>query len=128
MNVLRPLAALVLVLIVAACATPDAPRPGWPPPGPCANRDHEWDYQRNEILRLNPGYGFNVISPHQAFVDTFNAEPPKSNRPMPDMAGYFSKPGDEVAILAFVKAECVVLLEITSHTSLQVLIRRSNSP
>jgi hypothetical protein len=123
------LAAVFMGILLSACTIPgepamEAPGPNQPLPGPCTNRDLEWDYQRSEILRLNKGYAYIEIIPRAAFVNQFNALPPTSDWPVPDVAGYFAKPDDTLAIVAFANAGCVVYLEVVNFENLQVILRR----
>ena len=117
-----------LALLLTACAVPEPkPAPEGPPPGPCANRDREGDYQRAEILRLNKGYAYHAIQQRAAFVTAFNAMPPASDKPVPDVAGYFTKPGERVAILLFATGGCVSYLEVVSTEKLRGLLKRSGN-
>jgi len=116
-------------VLLSACTVPgesaiEAPVPAQPPPGPCTNQGLEWDYQRSEILRLNKGYVYFEINRRAIFVEKFNALPPKSDRPVPDMAGYFAKPNDKLAILAFATGGCVTYLEVVNSDNLQGILRR----
>ena len=126
------LTAVAVGILLSACAVPrepamEAPGPAQPPPGSCTSLDREWDYQRSEILRLNKGYAFFEITQRAAFVEQFNAMPPKSDRPAPDAAGYFAKPDDKFAILTFINGGCVTYLEVVNFDNLQCLLRRSGN-
>ena len=122
-----------LALLLTACAGPseEAASPVALPegvkPSPCANRDREGDYQRAEILRLNKGYSYHAIAKRAAFVTAFNAMPPASDKPVPDVAGYFTKPGERVAILLFATGGCVSYLEVVSADKLLDLLKKSGN-
>lgn len=122
-------AAIAMGLLLSACAVPgeptvEAPGPAKPPPGPCANRDREWNYQHSEILLLNKDYAYFEIVRRAAFVERFNALPPKTDRPVPDIAGYFARHDDKVAILAFASGGCVTYLEVVDFDNIQDILRR----
>jgi len=126
------MAAVAVGLLLSACAVPgestkEAPEPSQSPPGPCAQLDREWDYQRSEILLLNRGYAYLEIARRAPFVKRFNEMPPKTDRPLPDVIGYFAKPNDKLAILAFVSGGCVTYLEVVNFFKLQDLIRQSEN-
>lgn len=110
--------AFLVSLLISACAIPEAST--LEPPGPCP--DQEWDYQRTEILRLNPGYAYVEIIRHADFVNKFNSMPPISDRPVPDVAGYFAKLDDELAILIFASGGCVSYLEVVNFYKLQEIL------
>ncbi len=118
------LASLLAGALLTACTTQDAAEPLRPPPSPCANRGLEWPHQRSEIMHLNQGYDLHTIIQRREFMKIFNALPPVSETPVPDVAGYFSKRGEASAILVFVTGECVTYLEVVKSDFLQDMIRR----
>ncbi|MEE8393217.1 MAG: hypothetical protein V3R66_02640 [Rhodospirillales bacterium] len=126
------LAAVAMEIMLMACSISgesiiETPIPAQPQPGPCSNGDREWDYQQSEILRLNKGYAYFEIARRAEFVEQFNAIPPKTDRSVPDLAGYFAKPGGNVAILAFADGGCVTYLEVVNFDKLQgILLRLGN--
>ncbi|MHA1107615.1 MAG: hypothetical protein ACTSQV_00715 [Alphaproteobacteria bacterium] len=125
----RLAAAIVMGFLLSACAVPveptrEAPGPAKAPPAPCANRDREWNYQRSEILRLNKGYAYFEIIRRAAFVEQFNALPPKTDRPAPQVAGYFAKPDEKTAIMAFASGGCVTYLEVVDFDNIQAILRQ----
>lgn len=116
-----------LVFLLAACAGRETPAPETEAPG-CADTQRQWEYQHDEILHLNRGFAYHQIIERQAFVETFNAMDPVTDRPVPETVGYFSKPGEDQAILVFVSAGCVTYLEIVSDTMLQAILPKTQPP
>ncbi len=114
----------ILLLICACTATQPAREPNLGPEK-CTGANPDWEEERREILHLNPGYSIHLIEEREAFVEAFNALPPKTKRPVPDLIGYFSKPGDDQAILAFIGKGCVTYLEVVSHGRLKEIMPKA---
>ncbi|MBC8270098.1 MAG: hypothetical protein H8E36_15255 [Rhodospirillaceae bacterium] len=102
------------ILLLSACTTPEPVQPLEIESPGCAGTARLWDHEHTEILHLNPGYAYHQIDERAAFLQKFNAMPPKTERPVPDTIGYFSKPGNDQSILVFVIGDCVTYLEVVS--------------